>query len=151
MKEKKKKLKDENDILNKENLKAITEKLEAEKQALNKGIELLTMQTSDNNIKNKNEKNNDGINKKLKELEEDIKEKFKAAKQAVSYKEKNKTLENKVAEQEEQLKVTALGYDLKEQQEFDNYANKTRQENIRKILNDATIGNKMKENSGNKN
>ena len=151
LKEKNKKLKDENDILNKENLKAITEKLEAEKQALNKGIELLTMQTSDNNIKNKNEKNNDGINKKLKELEEDIKEKFKAAKQAVSYKEKNKALENKVAEQEEQLKVTALGYDLKEQQEFDNYANKMRQENIRKILNDTTIGDTMKKNSDNKN
>ena len=151
LKEKNKKLKDENDILNKENLKAITEKLEAEKQALNKGIELLTMQTSDNNIKNKNEKNNDGINKKLKELEEDIKEKFKAAKQAVSYKEKNKALENKVAEQEEQLKVTALGYDLKEQQEFDNYANKMRQENIRKILNDTTIGETMKQNSDNKN
>ena len=151
LKEKNKKLKDENDILNKENLKAITEKLEAEKQALNKGIELLTMQTSDNNIKNKNEKNNDGINKKLKELEEDIKEKFKAAKQAVSYKEKNKALENKVAEQEEQLKVTALGYDLKEQQEFDNYANKMRQENIRTILNDTTIGETMKQNSDNKN
>ena len=151
LKEKNKQLNEENSKLNKEKYDAIMGKLEAEKQSLNKGIELLTRQSLDNNIKNQNVKNRNEINTKIEELKKDIEEKFRDAKQAASYKEKNEKLEKKVSEQEEQLKATALGFDLKEQQEFDNYANKMRQENIRKILNDATIGDKMKDNSDNKN
>ena len=151
LKEKNKKLNEENDKLNKENLKAITGKLEVDNEILKQKIELLTMQPLDNNIKNKNGKNENEINKKIKELEENIEKKFKAAKQAASLDNKNKELEKKISEQEEQLKATALGFDLKEQQEFDNYANKMRQENIREILNDKTIGDTMKQNSDNKN
>ena len=149
LKEKNRKLKDKNDILNKENFEAIMGKLDAEKQALNKGLELFKMQL--NNIKIQNGKNEKEINKEIEKLKEDIEKKFQDANQVELYKVKNKALEEQISAQTEQLKAAASGYDLKEQQEFDNYANKTRQENIRKILNDATIGNKMKENSGNKN
>ena len=151
LKKKNKQLNKENSKLNKEKYDAIMGKLEAEKQSLNKGIELLTRQTLDNNIKNKNVKNENEINKKIEELKKDIDEKFEDAKQAVSLDNKNKELEKKIVEQEEQLKATALGFDLKEQQEFDNYANKMRQENIRTILNNATIGDEMKDNGDNKN
>ena len=151
LKEKNKKLNEENDKLNKENLKAITGKLEVDNEILKQKIELLTMQSLDNNNNKQNVKNKEEINTKIEELKKDIDEKFKAAKQAASFENKNKVLEKKISEQEEQLKATALGFDLKEQQEFDNYANKMRQENIRKILNDATIGDKMKDNSDNKN
>ena len=151
LKEKNKKLNEENDKLNKENLKAITGKLEVDNEILKQKIELLTMQSLDNNNNKQNVKNKEEINTKIEELKKDIDEKFKAAKQAASFENKNKVLEKKISEQEEQLKATALGFDLKEQQEFDNYANKMRQENIRKILNDTTIGDTMKKNSDNKN
>ena len=151
LKEKNKKLNEENDKLNKENLKAITGKLEVDNEILKQKIELLTMQSLDNNNNKQNVKNKEEINTKIEELKKDIDEKFKAAKQVASFENKNKVLEKKISEQEEQLKATALGFDLKEQQEFDNYANKMRQENIRKILNDATIGDTMKKNSDNKN
>ena len=151
LKEKNKQLNEENSNLIKEKYKAISDKLTADLQASNKEIELLKMQILDNNIKKQNGINENEINKKIKKLKEDIDEKFKNAQQAASLDNKNKELEKKVSEQEEQLKATALGFDLKEQQEFDNYANKMRQENIRKILNDATIGDTMKKNSDNKN
>ena len=154
LKEKNKQLEERNSKLNKERYEAIKENLKVNKEILEQKGELFEMQL--NNIKNTNVKNEKGINekeinKKIEELKKDIDEKFKAAKQAVSDKEKNEKLEKKVSEQEEQLKATALGFDLKEQQEFDNYANKMRQENIREILNDKTIGDTMKQNSDNKN
>ena len=160
LKEKNRKLKDKNDILNKENSEAIMGKLDAEKQALSKGIELFKMQLNNiknTNVENKNENKKNGqenineINKEIEKLKEDINKKFYDANQVVALVSKNKALEEQILAQTEQLKAAASGYDLKEQQEFDNYANKMRQENIRKILNDATIGNKMINNSDNKN
>ena len=159
LKEKNKQLNDENHKLNEEKYNAIVENLKAEKKAVNKEIKLFEMQLNNNknsNGENENKINEKGINiedvkKEIKKLKEDMEKKFGDAQQVELYKVKNKALEEQISAQTEQLKAAASGYDLKEQQEFDNYANKTRQENIRKILNDATIGNKMKENSGNKN
>ena len=135
-------------------------KLKIEKKAVNKEIELFKMQFNNiknTNVENKNENEKIGqenikkIKEEIKKLEENIEKKFENAKQVAVLESKNKALEEQISAQTEQLKAAASGYDLKEQQEFDNYANKTRQENIRKILNDANIGDKMKRNSDNKN
>ena len=68
LKEKTKKLKDENDILNKEMFEAITGKLEVDNENLKQKIELLTRQTLDNNIINQNVGNKKEIDTKIKEL-----------------------------------------------------------------------------------
>ena len=160
LKEKNKQLNDENHKLNEEKYNAMVENLKAEKKAVNKEIELFKMQFNNiknTNVENKNENEKIGqenikkIKEEIKKLEENIEKKFENAKQVAVLESKNKALEEQISAQTEQLKAAASGYDLKEQQEFDNYANKTRQENIRKILNDANIGDKMKRNSDNKN
>lgn len=160
LKEINKRLKDKNSELNKENYNAINDKLKVALQFSDKRIEILNMlydNIKKQKVENKNENEINGqeniekIKEEIENLKKDINEKFKNAIQVAYCKKQIKELEKKAEEQEEQLKAAALGLDLKEQQEFDNYANKMRQDNIRRILNDATLGYKMIQNRDNKN
>lgn len=114
-------------------------------------IKLLSMQYSGNNQFFSQGGDKKQFQTAIDKIKKDLQNAFQESVQVATLKNKNSNLEQKVREQEEQLKATASGFDLMEQQEYDNFSNKMRQDHIREILNKEQIGREMITNSDDKN
>lgn len=136
-------LKEKQTQLNNQILQLTNEKFDITKTYLQKNIELLEKQHLGNNQYGTQSKNEGAFQTAIDKIKKDLDESYQTSVQVASLKHKNSELEQKVREQEEQLKATASGFDLMEQQEYDNFSNKMRQDHIREILSKAQIGHEM--------
>lgn len=137
--------------LNNQILQLTNEKLNITKTYLQKNIEWFEKQHLGNNQYGDQSKNEGQFKTAIDKIKKDLEYAFQESVQVASLKNQNSNLEQKVREQEEQLKATASGFDLMEQQEYDNFSNKMRQDHIREILNKAQIGKEMEKDSDDKN
>lgn len=144
-------LKEKQRQLNNQIFQLTNDNLDITKTYFQKNIELLERQYSGNNQFFSQGRDENQFQTAIGKIKEDLQNSYQASVQVSSLTLKNSELEQKVREQEEQLKATASGFDLMEQQEYDNFSNKMRQDHIREILNKAQIGKEMKNDSDDKN